>query len=633
MRLVKIGLASVNTTVGATHANVERALRFAQEMAAAERDGRRLPGADGRRIPARGPHPVGWLRRGPVAGARALRPGRRASSPPCTCSGWRWSHQGLRYNCAAVVAGGRDPRPGPQGEAAHLQHLLRGPHLRPRLPLPACRAPGRAVRRPDLPLRLRGHRPGGLRGRLDGRVPDAPSRVLRRGAGGEHLGLGVPGGDRRDAARDAHHPRRGPPVHAGLREPRRRQRRAALRRRRASCSRTASRCSMRRAGARAGRRPRSTSTARCACASENTTWRQDHAAWATSHEAVPTVDIPEERVPHPPRDAEPIRCRRTEASSSPAPRSTSRRAPATARTCSTRWRWASATTSRRTASSRPSAWRCRAGATRCSPCSSPTAGRRGRSRRRREACSAPSSCRAATPQPRRRRRRAPSCDELGVPLRVVSIDEAFERELEAVRAMLQPGESVTPLTEQNIQARLRGAADVELEQLVRRAVPPDREHEREGGRLHHDRRRPRGRAGGHRQRAEDGGDGPARLPPGGPPLEGIRLVLQKPPGPELAPNQVGEEELMPFPVLDACFHLFAGEKLLPDEVEQIAGRDVPRACAKDTVHGLRHPVRAAVPHQHLQVGAGAAVAAHRQPGPRSRARAAAARWSPAPSGR
>src|SRR6185312_9136356 len=36
MRLVKIGLASVNTTVGATHANVERALRFAKEMAAAD---------------------------------------------------------------------------------------------------------------------------------------------------------------------------------------------------------------------------------------------------------------------------------------------------------------------------------------------------------------------------------------------------------------------------------------------------------------------------------------------------------------------------------------------------------------------------------------------------------------------
>src|SRR5512133_2101596 len=36
MRLVKIGLASVNTTVGATHGNVERALRFAREMAAAD---------------------------------------------------------------------------------------------------------------------------------------------------------------------------------------------------------------------------------------------------------------------------------------------------------------------------------------------------------------------------------------------------------------------------------------------------------------------------------------------------------------------------------------------------------------------------------------------------------------------
>jgi NAD+ synthase (glutamine-hydrolysing) len=49
-------------------------------------------------------------------------------------------------------------------------------------------------------------------------------------------------------------------------------------------------------------------------------------------------------------------------------------------------------------------------------------------------------------------------------------------------------------------------------------------------------------------------------------LEGIRLVLEKPPGPELAENQVGEDELMPFPVLDACFYLFAGEKLLPSEL-------------------------------------------------------------------
>jgi len=48
--------------------------------------------------------------------------------------------------------------------------------------------------------------------------------------------------------------------------------------------------------------------------------------------------------------------------------------------------------------------------------------------------------------------------------------------------------------------------------------------------------------------------------------EGIRKVLAKPAGPELAHNQVGEEELMPFPILDACFFLFAGEKLVPSEM-------------------------------------------------------------------
>jgi NAD+ synthase (glutamine-hydrolysing) len=49
--------------------------------------------------------------------------------------------------------------------------------------------------------------------------------------------------------------------------------------------------------------------------------------------------------------------------------------------------------------------------------------------------------------------------------------------------------------------------------------------------------------------------------------EGIRLVLGHPAGPELAENQEGEKELMPFPVLDACFSLYAGEKLGPAELE------------------------------------------------------------------
>jgi len=48
--------------------------------------------------------------------------------------------------------------------------------------------------------------------------------------------------------------------------------------------------------------------------------------------------------------------------------------------------------------------------------------------------------------------------------------------------------------------------------------------------------------------------------------DGIAKVLAKPAGPELAPNQEGEKELMPFIVLDACFYLYAGEKLSPDEM-------------------------------------------------------------------
>ena len=47
---------------------------------------------------------------------------------------------------------------------------------------------------------------------------------------------------------------------------------------------------------------------------------------------------------------------------------------------------------------------------------------------------------------------------------------------------------------------------------------------------------------------------------------GIAAVLKKPAGPELAHNQAGEDELMPFFILDACFYLFAGEKMLPEDV-------------------------------------------------------------------
>ena len=49
-------------------------------------------------------------------------------------------------------------------------------------------------------------------------------------------------------------------------------------------------------------------------------------------------------------------------------------------------------------------------------------------------------------------------------------------------------------------------------------------------------------------------------------FEGIKLTLGTTAGPELAENQSGESELMPFDVLDACLHLYGSEKLATDEV-------------------------------------------------------------------
>jgi NAD+ synthase (glutamine-hydrolysing) len=51
-------------------------------------------------------------------------------------------------------------------------------------------------------------------------------------------------------------------------------------------------------------------------------------------------------------------------------------------------------------------------------------------------------------------------------------------------------------------------------------------------------------------------------------FEGIRLTLETTPGPELKERQAAEEELMPFPILDACLNLYAGEKLSPDEIAE-----------------------------------------------------------------
>lgn len=156
--------------------------------------------------------------------------------------------------------------------------------------------------------------------------------------------------------------------------------------------------------------------------------------------------------------------------------------------------------------------------------------------------------------------------ELGVAFNIVSIDEAFEREMASTKEMLGEARPLTPVTLQNIQARLRaqrmwnwanssGGLFLQTGNMSEKAV-------------------------GY---TTIGGDlmGALAVISNLPKTvvmyllsyllekhgyEGIKAVTARPAGPELAHNQVGEDELMPFPILDACFHLFAGEKLGPADV-------------------------------------------------------------------
>lgn len=167
------------------------------------------------------------------------------------------------------------------------------------------------------------------------------------------------------------------------------------------------------------------------------------------------------------------------------------------------------------------------------------------------------------------------CRDLGVPFQVISIAEAHEREREATRQMLGGGE-LTDLTDQNIQARLRaqrmwnwsntsGGLFLQTGNMSEKSV-------------------------GY---TTIGGDltGALAVIANVPKTvvmylldylqettgyEGIGQVLARPAGPELAEDQVGEEELMPFPVLDACFYLFAGEKLQPEEISPVLAQMFPQ---------------------------------------------------------
>lgn len=182
-------------------------------------------------------------------------------------------------------------------------------------------------------------------------------------------------------------------------------------------------------------------------------------------------------------------------------------------------------------------------------------------------------------------------DELGATFRIVPIEDAFVREHDATRAMLgEGGPAPTPITEQNIQARIRGARMWNWSNTT--------------GALFLQTGNMSEKAVGY---TTVGGDLEgcfsviANLPKtvvialldrlerrfG---FEGIRMTLATIAGPELAANQSGESELMPFEVLDACLYLYGAEKLAPDEVARALPSMFPdrdpetlRACSEKFV--------------------------------------------------
>jgi len=175
---------------------------------------------------------------------------------------------------------------------------------------------------------------------------------------------------------------------------------------------------------------------------------------------------------------------------------------------------------------------------------------------------------------------------LGVALHTVPLDDAYDREVEATRAMLG-GQPPGALTRQNVQARLRGqrmwnwantsgalflqTGDMSEKAVGYTTIGGDLE-----GSLSVIANVPKTVVEALLRRLH------ARFG-----FAGIATCLATAPGPELADQQVAEHELMPFPILDACLHLYASEKMSPDEMARALvsicpGEDPARlaACAE-----------------------------------------------------
>ncbi len=157
-------------------------------------------------------------------------------------------------------------------------------------------------------------------------------------------------------------------------------------------------------------------------------------------------------------------------------------------------------------------------------------------------------------------------DELGVSFKEISIEAAFAREAEATRTMLGPAVETSAVTLQNIQARIRAAR-------MWNWTNSSRGMWLQTGNMSE-------KAVGY---TTIGGDLMGAFSPIGnlPKTIVIRLLayivetrgwqsvkklLATKASAELAEGQEDERDLMPFPVLDACYALFAGEKLMPTDL-------------------------------------------------------------------
>ena len=155
--------------------------------------------------------------------------------------------------------------------------------------------------------------------------------------------------------------------------------------------------------------------------------------------------------------------------------------------------------------------------------------------------------------------------DLGVALQTVPIDEASDHEI-AVTTQMLGGAAPTELTRQNIQARVRGlrmwnwanssgalflqTGDMSEKAVGYTTIGGDLE-----GALSVIANVPKTVVVALLERLY------ARFA-----FKGIAATLATDPGPELADAQVAEHELMPFPILDACLQLYAGEKMSPGEM-------------------------------------------------------------------